>query len=174
MITYVALLRSINVGGNNHVPMAQLRAAIEAIGFRDVKTYIHSGNVVFRCDDEAESSVAARLEGVVAGFAAVRVIVRTASELAALVEGEAPFPTSDGKKLHVVFLRDIPDRVALDPDRSPGDQFVVKGREVWMYLPNGAAKTKLGLPWFEKGLGTVGTARNWNTVLKLLAMTRAL
>jgi uncharacterized protein (DUF1697 family) len=107
----------------------------------------------------------------------VPVVVRTAAELAAAIR-DNPFPDAcaEPKCLHVGFLADRPDQkrvAALDPKRSPPDAFAVRGREVYMHCPNGVARTKLTTPWFDSGLDTCVTFRNWNTVLKLLELARS-
>ena len=105
----------------------------------------------------------------------VKVILRTPAELGAIVSAN-PFPAavSEPSKLHVVFLEQAPQAKAeLDPDRSPGDFFTLAGSEIYMHLPSGAGRTKLSLDWFERRLGVRGTARNWNTLLKLLELTES-
>jgi uncharacterized protein (DUF1697 family) len=175
--TFVALLRGINVGGKNMLPMRDLVALFERAGCTDVRHYIQSGNVVFR----AESSLAARIAQVVAagierGFRIrVPVVVRSGKELAAVARGN-PFLTAGGdpESCHVLFLADAPTKkqsAALDPGRSPPDSFVVKGREVYLSCPNGVARTKLTNAYFDSMLKTTSTGRNWRTVLKLTEMS---
>jgi uncharacterized protein (DUF1697 family) len=173
---YVALLRGINVGGKHKLPMKDLAAMFTAAGCADVRTYIQSGNVVFR----AKAPVAKRVEAAVAaaivkkfGFEAP-VIVRSADEMAA-IHKRNPFlkRASETTSLHVVFLADEPARTAvasLDPDRSPPDQFVVRGREIYLHLPNGAGRSKLTNQYFDSCLKTISSGRNWNTVTKLCEM----
>lgn len=177
--SYVALLRAINVSGRNKLPMAELVRLFAEAGCEDVRTYIQSGNVAF----EARASIAEGLPALIAGRIAecfgfrVPVVVRSRDELADAIRrnpyaAECAEPTT----VHVVFLAEAPaaDRVAaLDPDRSPPDTFVVSGREIYLHLPQGAGESKLTIDWFEKKLGTTGTARNWRTVEKLLAMADA-
>ena len=102
----------------------------------------------------------------------VPVIVRTRAELAKVARGNPYLKRgADASKLHVTFLADAPSTAAikqLDPDRSRPDEFTVQGREIFMFMPNGMGRTKLTIDYFEKRLGTHGTARNWNTVNKLL------
>lgn len=174
MTTYIALLRSINVGGHNKIPMTDLRAAIAARGFVDVQTYIQSGNAVFRGPQRAGNDVGTDLEAAISDAfgLSIAVIIRTAAEMAALVAAPA-FPALDNKGLYVTFLRDAPKTpYDLDPQRSPPDRFAVIGRDVHLDLRNGAGKTKLTLDYLERRLGTTGTARNWNTVTKLAEMSR--
>jgi uncharacterized protein (DUF1697 family) len=176
--SYVALLRGINVGGKNKLPMADLAAMFSAAGCGGVRTYIQSGNVVF----EASAKVAGALPGAVgraieAGFGyRVPVILRTADELGAVVRSN-PFLAKGGEPevLHVAFLSAEPGpaRVAaLDHGRSPPDEMAVLGREVYLRLPNGAARTKLTNAYFDSTLAATSTVRNWRTVEKLAEMAK--
>ena len=168
MKTWVALLRGVNLGSRNKVPMAALRAALEDAGFEAVSTHIQSGNVFLR----AVSSPAARIEKVIAEEFGVRstVVVRTPAELRAAVEGN-PFPPDTS---HVMFLSRKPAAKAvasLDPERSPPDEFEVRGREIYLDLPRGFHRSKLTIDYFERRLGVNATLRNWRTVLKLVELT---
>ena len=175
---HVALLRGVNVGGKNMLPMKDLAAMFVAAGCEDVETYIQSGNVVCR----ARPTLARRLPALVAGAILDRfgyhvpVVIRTAGELGDIVRGN-PFLAAgaDPDTLHVAFLVDRPSAgrvAALDAHRSPGDEFVVRGREIYLRLPNGAGRTKLTNAYFDAALATTSTVRNWRTVLKLVESTR--
>lgn len=173
MTAYAALLRGINVGGNNKVPMPRLKALFEELGHADVVTYIQSGNVVFRAKRADAGAIERRITEVF-GFD-MAVVLRTGAELAAAASGN-PFLVrgAETKPLYVVFLDRKPSAGAvaeLDPDRSPGDRFSVNGREVYLDLATGAGRTKLNLDYLERRLKVKGTARNWNTVLKLVELT---
>ena len=175
--THVALLRGINVGGKNLLPMKELVKLFEKAGAVDVATYIQSGNVVF-------SNPAAALDGFAGEMAAaiekrfglrVPVVLRSAKEIAAVL-AKNPFltPRADPKTLHVAFLAAKPaaaDAARLDPKRSPGDSFELRGRDLYLHLPNGVAKTKLTNDYLDRTLATVATVRNWNTVGKLVEMS---
>jgi uncharacterized protein (DUF1697 family) len=170
---YAALLRGINVGGNKKVSMPELKALFVDLGFADVATYIQSGNVVFRAP-KADASVIEKRITKVFGHE-VTVILRTGAELSAAVKAN-PFlaPKANLKQLYVVYLDRKPASEAvkqLDPDRSPGDRFDLHGRELYLDLGNGAGRTKLTLDYLERKLGVKGTARNWNTALKLVELT---
>ncbi len=179
----VALIRAINVGGRGRVPMPALREAIVALGCRDVRTYIQSGNVVLRAPAALGSGqvLGRHLAGAVLAASGVEaaVIVRTADELAALVAG-CPFPSpeADPTRHFATFLEEAPTPAAaaaastLGADRSPPDALVVAGADVYLRLPNGAAETRLTNAWLERALGTRCTARNWRTVLALLALAQ--
>ncbi len=173
MTTYVALLRAINVGGRNRVPMEALRALFVRAGALDVRTYIQSGNVVFRCDDGA--AVCAAVSAALWADLGVRapIVVRTAAELREVV-ARTPFDPAATLTLHVYFLADRPDAArvaALDRHRSPGDSFVVVGSEVYVAFGVGAGASKLTVDWFDGCLGTTATARNWRTVCALVALS---
>ncbi len=173
---YVALLRGINVGGKNKLPMSDLRALFAEAGCEDVQTYIQSGNVLFR----AEPGVAATLPETIAARIADRfgyrtpVVLRSAAELDAVIRNN-PFIAQGASEdeLHVYFLAGKPDAArvaALDPDRSPPDTFAVRGQEVYLRLPHGMGRTKLTNDYIDRTLRTTSTARNWRTVTKLRAM----
>lgn len=174
----VALLRGINVGGKNKIPMTELKSLFASLGLEDVVTYIQSGNVVFRSPAGDAQDIAAGIQKRIAedfGFS-VTVLLRTPAELGEITECN-PFlrGEADLSKLHVVFLDGPPpaDGVAqLDPGRSPPDEFSMSGREIYLHLPNGAGRSKLTIDYFERVLGIAATARNWNTLLKLLALTQ--
>jgi uncharacterized protein (DUF1697 family) len=177
MQTFVALLRGINVGGKAMISMQELRSSLGALGLEDVVTYVQSGNVVFRTSSGDARDLAARIEERVAsdfGFG-VAVLLRTPSELEAIA-AENPFLSgkADPSQLHVMFLEREPraDATAqLDPARSPPDEFALRGREIYLRLPNGAGRSKLTLDYFEKRLGVRATARNWKTLMKLVELT---
>jgi uncharacterized protein (DUF1697 family) len=175
--TWVALLRGINVGGKNRLPMKDLAAIFGDAGCSGIKTYIQSGNVVFR----ASRACAAQLPGAIKkaiskrfGFDAP-LVMRSAAELRGVTRTN-PFLRggADPDSLHVMFLADRPAaaRLAtLDPKRSPTDEFEVRGREIYLRCPNGLGRTKLTNEYFDKRLETTSTVRNWRTVLKLIEMT---
>lgn len=177
--TQVALFRGINVGGKNKLPMKELAELFAAAGCRDVRTYIQSGNVVFRC----ASSQSAKLPGIISESVAARfghkppVLLRTAEQLERALRNN-PFLKSGSPEdqLHVLFLADVPapDRVKLlDPHRSPPDQFEVRGQEIYLRLPNGVADSRLTSTYFDSKLATWCTIRNWRTVTKLLDLMKA-
>jgi uncharacterized protein (DUF1697 family) len=156
--------------------MPELRSALEAIGLEDVVTYIQSGNVVFRSRSGGAQKLAAAIEAQVAEVFGIEVVVllRTPAELAKVAAGN-PFLRggADPARLHAVFLGGRPAAKAaaqLDPERSPPDEFMVEGREVYLHLPNGFGRSKLTVAYFERALGVAATARNWRTVKKLLAL----
>jgi uncharacterized protein (DUF1697 family) len=174
MTTYVALLRGINVGGNNKVPMADLRAMCLGLGYDHVESYIQSGNVVFHMAASEASVVAAMEAGLLSTFGlTLSVVVRSAPELIDIV-ARNPFPSeTDGAKLHVTcFAEPLTAAMVakLDPVVAPPDTFVLDGRDMYLHLPGGMGTSKLAVHIGQK-LGKLGTTRNWNTVLKLVEMS---
>lgn len=176
---YVALLRGINVSGQKKMRMADLRRLLEEAGFAEVATYIQSGNVVLSSEASADG-VAASVRRAIAdayGFD-VPVAVRSATELASVVSS-VPFDRQrmDGdKKRHLVaFLdREAPADAAarLAPYLATADEVAAHGRELYVYLPNGQAKSKFSNAVIEKQLECTSTMRNWKTVKVLLEMSR--
>jgi uncharacterized protein (DUF1697 family) len=174
---FVALLRGINVGGKNKLPMKDLVALFERAGCADVRHYIQSGNVVFNAATDLGKRVPGLLEAAIERRFRIRVpvVVRTSSEMHAVAR-DNPFLSAGANPewLHVLFLADKPGKTncaALDPERSPPDTFALRGREVYLSCPNGVGRTKLTNSYFDSRLGTTSTGRNWRTVLKLVEMS---
>ncbi|MEZ2128977.1 MULTISPECIES: DUF1697 domain-containing protein [unclassified Sinorhizobium] len=170
MPVYVALLRAVNVGGTGALPMAELKSLCEELGFADVRTYIQSGNVLFR-SDQAESTVRERLE---AGLSrkmgkSPGVMLRNRKELEAIAAG-APFPHAKPNYLLVNFRPEAAAKDALDTMVAPdGEEVQIAGREIYVHYPNGSGRSKLKLPALK-----AGTSRNLNTVRKLAEMAAEL
>lgn len=170
MTVYVALLRAINVGGTGKLPMAELKAICEALGFADVTTFIQSGNVLFRSDLGA-ADVERRLDEALGKALGKKpgVMLRSRKELDAVV-ANAPFPDAKPNHLLVSFLPEAAPRNALNGMVAPdGEEAVVAGREIYVHFPIGAGKSKLKLAALKPG-----TARNMNTVRKLAEMAAAM
>jgi uncharacterized protein (DUF1697 family) len=172
MARIVALLRGVNIG-KRQLPMAGLRSSLEAAGCTDVATYVQSGNVVLTPPKAAGKDVAdwlGRLIGEIAGFA-VPVVVRTKAQMAKVVAAN-PYPHVGGTTLHVIFCSTKPPALTIDLGAVAPEHATVVGSDVYLHLPNGMGGATLPA-LVEKELkraGVVGTARNWNTVEKLLSM----
>ena len=185
MPTHVALLRGINVGGRNSVPMADLRRIVASLGHTDVATYIQSGNVVFTSAASDTGDLAASMERAIADALGVRprVVVLSRCELAQVV-ADNPYPDEHNPKLvHVVFGSAQPtakthDAVAnaqrVSAAKGSRDAVTVVGRVMYLHTPDGFGRSELaaqlsriGGAWAD---GAVGTARNWATVTKLLTI----
>jgi uncharacterized protein (DUF1697 family) len=163
MAVYVALLRAVNVGGTSSLPMAELNAICEGLGFADVKTYIQSGNVLFR-SDEAEKAVEEKLDDALGKTLGKRpgVMVRSRKELDGII-AHAPFPEAKPNFLLVYFLPEAAAKDALDKMVAPdGEEAKLAGREIYVHYPIGSGRSKLKLPALK-----AGTSRNLNTVRKL-------
>ena len=174
MTACVSLFRGINVGGNHQVNMAALKALHESLGLQNVVTYIQSGNVVFHSAEadntQLQRQIEARSESQF-GFHS-DVIVRTVDEFNQIV-ARNPFQDQQNKesnRLVVMFLAARPEGGAQDALRKaydgPEEIFII-GQEMYIYYPDGMGRSKLSGSFIERKLKTVGTARNWNTVLRL-------
>lgn len=166
MKTYIALLRAVNVGGTGKLPMAELRAMCEAAGFLRVRTYIASGNVLL---DHAgtEQQVQAALEARLAGYAGkpVGVLVRTRDELSAVLAAN-PFPDAAPNRTVAIFLDKAPpaDTEQTATGRN-GEAIALGKREIYVHYGEGMADSRLKMP-----AARAGTARNMNTIAKLVEM----
>ena len=177
MTTYIGLLRGINVGGNKMVAMAELREMVTALGFSDVKTLLQSGNVVFRRPARASAKLESQLEAALEKRFGMHVDfhVRTAGEWRALVDAN-PFPVeakNDPGHVLVTCFKAPLDPASVEALRAaiPGRETLhVDGRHLYMVFPDGIGTSKAPA-LADKKLGARGTARNWNTVLKLAALT---
>jgi len=178
MPTAIALIRAINVGGKNSLPMESLRKLCESVGLSDVRTYIQSGNVVFRAASRDIAAASGKLEDAIEAERGFRpaVVIRTRDELAATIEAN-PFAArakSDPSKLLLMYLRDYPAAGAADAIQQvkrESEELQLIGRELFIDFPIGIGKSKLAIAAVERALGVAATSRNWNTTLKLLAMT---
>jgi uncharacterized protein (DUF1697 family) len=182
---YVALLRGINLGGHHKVAMADLRRMFTELGYRNVATYIQSGNVVFTSTVRTVDELTAEIEsGFLSAFGFEAPVALRSTEQLALVAAANPFVERgvDLTVLSVGFLAGIPDpgRVSdlladplADPTAAGGDEFALSTTEVYLHHPNGYGRTKLTNSYFDRRLGTMMTVRNWRTVLTVLDMAAA-
>ena len=175
MPVYISLLRAINLGAHNRIGMSELEAAIEGLGFDEVKTYLQSGNLVFRARRplaKLSEAIEAKIES--AFGLSVSVISRTAEEIGKTIQSN-PFLKQDGVDpafLHVTFLASTPTAAAekLARLRAEPDQFRHSGREVYLYCCQGYGRTKLSNQAIERALALRATTRNWRTVNQLYQM----
>jgi uncharacterized protein (DUF1697 family) len=173
MSCQIALLRAINVGGHNLIAMSDLRKLCEALGLTEAKTLLQSGNLVFKCDRHTGAALESLLEKETAKRLGVTpdYLVRSAAELQQVVDRN-PFPkAAKDDPGHLLVLKAAPPASHVDALRA-----AIKGREtiqsdgkqLYIIYPDGVGRSKLTGTLIEKKLDTRGTARNWNTVLKLL------
>jgi uncharacterized protein (DUF1697 family) len=174
----IALLRGVNVGGNNKVPMAHLRELMGELGYGDVRTHLQSGNAVFTAPGTPPEQAAQEIEDVLARSLGlgIRVLVRTAEELERVVSANPlPEAVAEPSRLLVTFLSAPPDPERLqelDPVDFEPDLFGFGEREIYVWCPEGVRTIKLSYAFFEKRFGDIATSRNWNTVTKLLELAR--
>ena len=176
--TYLALLRGINAGGKNKLLMRDLSEMFSNVGCEDVRTFIQSGNVVFRASPVLATGIPGLIAAGIAKSFGYRtpVVLRTAEQLGEVLRNNPVLKSgADEETLHVLFLADLPGLHLvdqLDPHRSTPGAFVVRGREVYLHLPNGVARSKLTNDYFDSKLATTSIGRNWRTVTKLLELMR--
>ena len=172
MTTYIALLKGINVGGNRRLPMADLKAALTAAGFEDVRTILASGNVVLDTPKTDPATLETRLASETADRLGVTTdyMVRDAGQWRAMLAAN-PFPdvaANEPGRLLVVVMKTQPDeskvQAYLEAFAGP-ERVAIVGREVFIHYPDGQGESRLSIP----RLGN-GTARNWNTAVKLAAL----
>lgn len=176
MTRYAALLRAINLGSRNKIGMPALAKLFDALGHEDVKTYVQSGNVVFTSSGKAQTLERGIHKAIEDELGLdITVMVRTAAELKALVNGNPYLKKQDDPlKLHVTFLASAPDaekaaKIAV-PDGETAE-FTLAERDVYLHCPDGYGRTKLSNAFLERKLGVAGTTRNWKTVLALHELT---
>lgn len=177
--THVALLRGINVGGRNRIPMRRLVDIFESAECTRVRTYIQSGNVVFDAPSGAIAQIPLRVSALIKEQLAldIQTVVRTASEFEQIAVANPFLSAHEGNlsALHVGFLahRPSPDQVsAIDPDRSPPDECIHLDQELYLCCPNGIARTRFTSTYLDRTLGTTTTIRNWRTTLAVLDLVR--
>jgi len=178
MTTYIALLRGINVGGNNILPMQELRRLLEDVGCSDVRTYIQSGNAVFR-HRAAAAALTRQIRAAIAsakGFDPALLLLKRDALARAAKANPFPEAESDPSKLHLFFLLERPKQPDLEAATqlaAKDERFDLKGTTFYLHAPSGIARSKLATK-VDKCLGVAGTGRNWRTVQKLLALASAL
>ncbi len=170
MVSFIALLRAVNVGGTGKLPMVDLEAMCEAAGFEAIRTYIASGNVVFRSgltENQAKAALGARLQAY-AGRQ-VGVVMRTGAEMIEVL-ADNPFAGAPGNRVMAVFLDEPASPAALDgvTGRADDEEVVVARREIYIRYGKGMGTSKLRIP-----AAKLGTARNMNTVAKLASMAKS-
>ena len=174
---YAALLRGINVGGNKKVPMADLRAMTAKLGFDDPRTLLQSGNLVFSAKSQPMAKLEELLEAATKKHIGVECsyLLRSADEWAKIVAAN-PFRAeakADPAHLAVTFCREAPAASALEALRSEArgkETFTAVGRELFVWYPDGMGTSRLASALSKNRLGTICTARNWNTVTKVSAL----
>jgi uncharacterized protein (DUF1697 family) len=176
MYTYILLLRGINVGGKNSLPMKVLVFICESLGASNVNTFIQSGNVVFQSEAMDIASFAQRLGVEIRerrGFEPQILVIKLADLEAAMVNNPFPEAESEPSSLHLGFLASVPDSPdlkKLENLKKESERFCLKDRIFYLHAPEGVGRSRLAAS-SEKLLGVPMTDRNWNTVRKLREMT---
>ena len=168
MTSYVALLRGVNLMGGTVLRMADLKALAEELGFRSIRTFIASGNLLFE-SGKGEATVKAALQAAVKSHMSrdVGVMVRTATEMVQVLTSN-PFADQPGNRVVAIFLDEPPPGGALDAAKNvAGERMALGTREIYVHYPSGQGQSKLVIPAAAKG-----TARNMNTVAKLAELAR--
>jgi len=174
MKTYIALLRSINVGGKNKVPMAELRAVLTRSGFNNVRTYIQSGNVILETSKPL-NEVKELIKTVIKthfGFE-ITVLVKTNNELQ-LIYDRCPFVQNEKEKSYFMMLDTIPNQELIDEVKKlsyEDEAFHIIENCIYFYSKNGYGRTKFNSNFFESKLKVSASARNYNTMMKLLSLS---
>ena len=176
--TFVVLLRGINVGGASSLRMSDLQAALKGLGCQSVRTYIQSGNAMFRAPASARADLQQRIAARLLRTHGVRttVLLLTARDLERAITAN-PFPKAESspKSLHLFFLAATPRRpnlTFLEEVRTSTERFQIKGRVFYLHAPEGVGRSKLATR-VERALGVPATARNWRTCRKLLEIARS-
>lgn len=178
MQTYIALLRGINVSGHKKIKMVDLKVSLDELNFSDVVTYIQSGNIVFKSDDNSINSLEEKIHNKILkdfGFD-VPVLVKTPQELIDAITNN-PFEkdaTYESKLFAVVFLKDKPlaENIELlkTYDYSP-EEYILKDKIIYYYAAKGMGNAKMSNNFFEKKLKVQATSRNWRTTQKLVELS---
>lgn len=179
METYIAILRGINVSGQKMIKMEALRKHLEALDFKNITTYIQSGNIIFQCEKSDPNDLTKKIENKILneyGFE-VPTIIRSA-EYFKRISKKNPFLKTQNEnvdRLYVTFLAEIPD-ITLKNDVSkitfPGEEFEISNDVIYLFCSVGYGNAKLNNNFFEKKLKVSATTRNWNTVLKLVELSK--
>jgi uncharacterized protein (DUF1697 family) len=178
MPVYIALLRGINVGGVR-IKMADLREMFEELGFSEAQTLLQSGNVVFESDQTDSLAIVRTLEdGIANKFDyQIPVVLRRAEQMQILFDKYPPSKDQETKFYHLLFLKETPSSGALDALKAAYDgpeSIDLRGDELYVYYSDGAGRSKLTTNLIEKHLKVKATARNWNTVEKLVVLAQSL
>ncbi len=172
-VVYITILRGINVSGQKKINMAELRQLLSNLGFQELNTYIQSGNIVFKADQNANELAVTIRECILNHFGfEVPTLVLPADEMDMVIQ-ENPFQDKDLNKLHVTFLSSQPNGQlieSLPPSPNPNESYLVKGKVIYVYCPDGYGRTKINNMFFERKLKTTATTRNWKTCWKLWEM----
>jgi uncharacterized protein (DUF1697 family) len=172
MEQYIALLRGINVGGHNRLPMKELAAALDGLGLKNIKTYIQSGNVVFQAEADAPERLASQIGKTIEqshGFLPQVMVLGVDAWQTAVSQNPFPEAEPEPKTLHLFFLQEAPanpDLEQLNAIKKESERFQLIDTVFYLHAPDGIGRSKLA-ERAERLLGVPATARNWRTVIKI-------
>jgi uncharacterized protein (DUF1697 family) len=175
MQTYIALLKGINVGGHKKVPMVELHELLAKSGFLNVKTYIQSGNVILQSSEKNTEHIELVIAEAIAshfGFE-VSVLIKTINDLKRIFD-DCHFPEEKKLKSYFTILHDTPDKdlIKIASEKVyAGEEYKIINDCIYFFCEAGYGKAKFNLNFFEKKLETTATARNYNTMVKLLSLS---
>lgn len=178
MTILITMLRGINVSGQKKIKMNELKNLYESLGFKQVQTYIQSGNVIFTTSLTDTSEIVNKIEEKIQqvfGYC-VTIIPRTRDELESIVK-KNPFKDKDLSKVHVSFLSsdqfDYSEEELLKT-KTGDEEFQILDKEIYLFLPHGSGRTKLTNNFFERKLGSKATTRNWKTINKIIDISKSI
>ena len=177
MNTMIALFRGINVGGHNKLPMAELVETLAGLGFRNIETYIQSGNVVFDVEEDSKLELSNQIRDAIHqshGFAPDVILLRSEELEKAILANPFPEAQDEPKTLHLYFLGSEPqdpDMQRIEEMKSGSESAVLIGKVFYLHAPDGIGRSKLAAG-VEKALGVSVTARNWRSVIKINEMAK--
>lgn len=175
MQTYIAFLRGINVSGHKKIPMAELRELLSKSDFENVETYIQSGNIIFKSSEVNTQKLELEMHNTIKkhfGFE-VPILITTPDELRTVFD-DCPFPEEKKVKSYFTLLYDSPDKnliAEVSKIKYPNEEFIITNNCIYFYCSTGYGKAKYSNNFFEKKFKTRATARNYKTMVKLIAMS---
>ena len=176
MKTYLAFLKGVNVGGHHKILMKDLRELLNSIGFKDVKTYIQSGNIIFKSDIESNSLLEEKILNVIKDKYnySIDVVVKQPQDVQAILDN-SPFDQSTTEKAYFILLKNSPSSQNIEQIKAihyPDEEFFVTSIVVYLYCKKGYGRTKCNNVFFEKNLNVITTARNYKTLNKVLEISK--
>lgn len=177
MTVYISLLRGVNVGGRK-ILMSDLKKIYLSLNYGQVKSYIQTGNLIFKSPTRETNELETEIEGKLLdkyGFS-VPIFIRTVEEFEKILKNNL-FSGVDIKKIYVTFLKEIPENIPINIINNRKDdleRYHIKEREIYLFLPHGYARTKISNNFFESKLQLPATTRNWATVNRLYGLAKDL
>jgi uncharacterized protein (DUF1697 family) len=177
MMVYISLLRGVNVGGRKML-MAELKELYESLKFRQVTSYIQSGNIIFKSSNQKVEELEKEIEGELYenyDFQ-VPIFIRKVNEFKKIIE-DNPFSKEDLTKVYITFLKRKPENLSvnlIDDRKDESEKFQIREREIYLFLPQGYGRTKISNNFFENRFKLKATTRNWRTVNRLYKLAKDL